>query len=358
MGEAATQAAIIPATDAPQVVSNVAMGTAGETPKSPPPETPETPPPTPPPANDNNDAPPPAAAEGEAQAAIDEKSEATQQPNKLDRARAVARAKHQRYQAQIAIRAEANRRTQEAQYAQQVAYAERQRADQLQRQLQEVQSDPMAALALLEQAGLSPKELARKVVEADSPEAKLKADIESRFDQRLTALRQDYEQKIQGFSQEREARQRQETLVAARSQFISEAGDEKNYPAVSTLVELGDDWKSSLLGEATRVLEQAYQATGQHYTNAEVLQYLERKYAKLNLPSKQKSSTDKSEVTSPSKDALNGTGTEAKNAASAPRTISNKVAQEKASLPPNFDDLPPKEQTAVLAAMYRSLSRG
>ena len=292
-------------------------------------------------------------AEGEA-AAVDDKPVTEVQPDKLKRAREVAKAKHARFVEQSQLRAEYQRRSYEAQQATYIAQQERAERERLQAQLVELR-DPMAALSYLEKTGLPAKVLIDRAREAESPEAKQKAELQALVDERVSGLKSEYERQLAQINAERDQQRQNAQLQAARNQFISEASTDA-YPVVSQLIAVGgDEWKASLVSEATRVLTQAFEQTGRHYTNEEVLTYLNQKYSKL-ISLKEKSSGNTSET--PSKEATNGTGADAKNSAGTPRTLTNKSAQVKGSLPANFDDLSDREQKSILAALYRQQSRG
>lgn len=307
---------------------------------------------TPDPAKSATEASPETAEEKKDEAPAPAKAE----PSKLDRARAAARAKYEEAQRRAFAQRQQERQQLDAQRALQYAQQQEARARALEQQLQKIQSDPLAALSFLEQVGLPPKVLAQKAVEASTPEAKLKADLEQRVAAQVAEVRRDYEARFQQIQAEREAQAREAQARAARQAFISDASNAEQYPAVAHLVSLGDEWKTSILGEATRVLEEAYRKTGYEYTNEEVLDYLNKKYSKI-VPTPKDGADKSNGVSTTQREAQNGTGSHETNTAGSPRTMTNKATQLKGSLPPNFDDMSDRDQKAALAALYRQSRR-
>lgn len=251
------------------------------------------------------------------------------------------------------MQADAQRREQERQALAQQAQAERAQREALQRQL-EALNDPMQALAHLERVGLSPKVLAQKAVEANTPEAKLRAEIEARIEERVSAVQRAHEAELTKLREEREQRTRFEQIQQATNHFVAQASKATDYPAVSAVINLGPEWRDSIVAEARRVLTDAYQRTGYEYTNEEVLSYLETKYSKL-VPSTPKDEAAKSNVGSaPNQEDPNRTGTQETQSAGGSRTLTNKATQLKGTVPPDFDSLSDKDQKAALAALYRA----
>lgn len=301
----------------------------------------------------SQETPPPAPAEGETpEAAKPAESAAPQEASKLERARAVARARHAEAQRRMLLQEQANRAAQEAQRARYQLELERQKAQGIQGELDRLR-DPMAALEHLERVGLPAKTLAQKAIESETPEAKLRAELRAELKAELEASKKAYETELKAFRDREAAQQQAVQAQAIRNQFIQDASNESDFPAVAQVVKLGDEWKASILDEATRVLQEAFRRTGQHYTNREVLSYLNAKYQKL-VPNP-KDAASKSNGSAPPKEAA-GTSPE-KSAAGDSRTLTNKAAQVKGSLPPDFDKLSDREQKAALAAMYRASKR-
>lgn len=281
-------------------------------------------------------------------------TEAPTKPDRLQRAKEAARQRYLAAEQRRLAMAEAQRQAAEAQRLAQLAHRERQQREIAEKQLQTISRDPMAALAFLEQTGLDAKTLTQKAIEANSPEAKLKAELNAEWEQRFLRLQQSYDERLAEIQQREQAAQQAAAHRHAQERFIQEAADATKFPAVAQLVELGPEWKASLLEEATRILIQAHQRTGQEYTNDEVLSYLEKKYSRAFQP---KNGTSQSKAGTEATKESNGTGT-TKSEAGGSRTLTNKDTAAKGSLPPNFDDLPDKEQKKALAAMLRQMSRG
>lgn len=273
-------------------------------------------------------------------------------PDKLERARATARARLEDNRRRMAQQADAQRREQDRLQARATAQFNHERAEGLQKQLDAIQRDPMAALAHLEKVGLSAKTLAEKAVEQSTPEARLRAELEAKLEERVGAVQRTYQEQIEKLNADRQERERQVAVQHAQQRFLATAGDEASFPAVARVVALGAEWKASILAEATRVLREAHQRTGYEYTDAEVLTYLDEKYSKLMPDQKNGQSTSNA-----LKEATLGAGAQATNAAGGTRTLTNKDTQAKGTLPPDFDSLSDRDQKAALAALYRASRR-
>lgn len=317
-------------------------------------------PPPPPPANDTESVKPVTEEppEGGEAPKVEEPKAEPEKTDKLAKARAAASKANRVWQERNALQAEAQRRHQEAQRYNQIAQAEAQRSQALQRELDALR-DPTQALAHLEKVGLDAKTLTERALQLGSPEAKLRAELEEVVNARVSAVEQRYEAELKRIHGEREASQRAQAERAAHQQFLAEASDAEHFPAVAHILSQGEEWGPSLIAEAMRVLEQAYQKNGQQYTNREVLAYLDDKYAKIVSPSsKPKDGASRSNGGLDPKKDTNGSGTAETKEAGAPRTLTNKMTQQKGTLPADYDNLPPAEQKAALAALYRQLSRG
>jgi hypothetical protein len=270
--------------------------------------------------------------------------------DRLAGARRQVRERAQFFAERQAAQLEAQRQAQSSSQYQQIAQQERAAREAYERQLKEITSDPMAGLAFLEKAGLDAKTLTQKAIEANSPEGKLRAELEAKFEARFAEVQKTYDARIAEIQQREQTQAQAVTRAQAQQRFMTEAADAERFPSVSQLLEKGEEWKTSLLSEATRVLQDAFQKTGQHYTNEEVLSYLDRKYSQL-VPPKPKNGAALSNA------EVGKTDSGTSNAAGSSRTITNDAAQVKGSLPPNFDDLPDADQKKALAAMLRQLSR-
>lgn len=277
-------------------------------------------------------------------------------PQKLERARQAARQRAEENQRRMVAQAEANRREGERQQAIETARNERAQREAYQRQL-EVLKDPKEALAYLEKIGLPAKTLAARAVEQSTPEARLRAEMEARIEERVSAVQKAHEAEMAKMREEREQVQRFETIRAATQHFVSQASHAENYPAVSAVVALGAEWRDSIVAEARRVLHDAYQKTGYEYSNEEVLSYLESKYSKLVAPNPKDAASKSKDGSDSTQEAPNGSGSQESASASGSRTLTNKASQVKGSLPPDFDTMSDAEQKAILAATYRALRR-
>jgi len=274
------------------------------------------------------------------------------EPSKLDKARAVARAKHEENQRRIFQQGEQARVRAQQQAVNQAYQAERARREAAEKALADINT-PEGALAYLEKVGMNPKVLAERAVAMNTPEGRLRAEIEAKIQAATEQVRKEYDTRIAKYEEQVQSSSRQAAIAQAEQRFIQEGTDTETFPAVAHLLSQGDEWRASILEEGKRIITEAARRTGQDYTNAEVLAYLDRKYSKiLSLP--QKSGESSSNANG---NAQNGTGANATGTAGSPRTLTNTNTQGKASLPPDFDSLSPSEQQAALAALYRALRR-
>ena len=277
------------------------------------------------------------------------------EPSRLDKAREVARAKYAEAQRRLIQQAQEQRR-QAAQTDQiRLLEAERARANAAQAELERLK-DPMAALGHLEKIGLPAKVLAERAVAANTPEARLQAQIEARIAEKVAEVQKQYESRLQTFEQQQQEQRQAQIARAAEQQFLHEASSPDTFPALAHVAGLGDEWKASIVEEGKRIAAEAYRRTGIEYTNAEILSFMDRRYAKLVNPQSKAGDEKSNGASTAQREAQSGTGANETNAGS-PRTLTNKVAQEKGTLPPNFDSLSEPEQTAILAAQYRALRR-
>jgi len=165
----------------------------------------------------------------------------------------------------------------------------------------------------------------------------------------------DHDEAIKRENQERLEAERKAQLVAqqertrqeAHQRFIAQASDATAFPTLASMFEKNPRWKGQIISEATQILREAKQKTGEDYSNKQVLLYLEEKYSEIT-PSRNGAVTrEDTGKTTP------GTAT----TAGGSRTLTNDATQVRGTLPPDFDSLSDAEQKKALAALYRQTSR-
>ena len=265
----------------------------------------------------------------------------------LAAARAKARRQAQANAEREAIQREAQRQAYAAREAQAYLQQERAARQDLEAKYRAVTGDPAAALEHLEKLGLDPKTLAKKALEADTPEAKLRAEIRAEFQAELEAIKRENQERLEAERKAQLVAQQERTRQEAHQRFIAQASDATAFPTLASMFEKNPRWKGQIISEATQILREAKQKTGEDYSNKQVLLYLEEKYSEIT-PSRNGAVTrEDTGKTTP------GTAT----TAGGSRTLTNDATQVRGTLPPDFDSLSDAEQKKALAALYRQTSR-
>ena len=178
--------------------------------------------------------------------------------------------------------------------------------------------------AVLRDYEIDAKTLAQRQLEEQTPEG-LRRQLEEKFERQIAAERAERERLEKTIA----SREAQAKYAVAEKIFRQEASDATRYPHVA------QQPYQVILTTAKSLIEDGFRRTGEQYSNAEVFSYLEGLYAKQ--------SAGKTPGTAP---------IEKPETPTSPRTISAKLASDRFSLPPNFDDLSDREQRRHLAKAY------
>jgi len=285
-------------------------------------------------------------AENEAKEAAEEKAPEPVKASNLERAKAAAerlkRERAARNESQTAYRqAQAELQRHQTELAQERAERER-----LSRQFDEFKSDP---LGTMERFGVPAEAIAERAIKNGTPE-----EIHARKERALEERLAQFEKR----EQEREARQAEEQKRAhfesAKQNFIKLAVDETAYPTIARLAQA----RPQHLIQVALDIHREANAKGYAYSDAEVLAHLEETYASIYAsPSTPKTGQTKSNTpTQGASENSSGTG-QPKPTTGTPRTLSNEMSAEKASLPANFEDLSDREQKKAMAEYLRRNAR-
>jgi len=242
----------------------------------------------------------------------------------LERAKRIARASaddHRRKQARAAQRA---REQSENAQARAEAAQLRSSLNQVNGRLQRIQSDPLAALR---EMGVGADELARRAIQAGTPEEKI-ALIEQARQRDVAELRQ--------LKQQLAAKEHAELVRAEETRFQKQAGNAKLYP------NLTNEHPRAILALAKEIATKGL-AQGKSYSNEEILSYLDRQYGK-----------HKTKGLAGSSGHGNGAEAGAKTAKPAARTLSNADQTAMNSKPATLKDLKPADQRAELLRRARA----
>ena len=282
------------------------------------------------------------APEAEAAPVVEEAKPA--EPTALERAIEKAGAWREK---QALRTAQAEREAEATRYKAEVAAAKAE-SDALKAQVDAFKTNP---LEWLEKGGVSADIIAQKAL--------LDGTAESKADRALREM----QAKLEAF--EAQSKQREEADKAAREaaeatakeahvnrlrqEFVQQAKDVSKYP---TLARVAEKRGASLVREAEDILSAAFQKTGQHYTNAEILEYLEKDYASTFGPSTQTNGTAKSTTAqAASPETKPGTSAPETTAAGKPRTLTNSMAEKGTVAKLDLDSLSEREANERLAKM-------
>jgi hypothetical protein len=292
------------------------------------------------------------------------------QPSALERAKAAAAREKQRQairrqeQADRArMAAEAQTKAQESARYQAELAAERAERERLTALFEKSKTDPFS---YLEAHGVTPEDIAKRAVDASTPEAqlaKVRADFEARLAKERETLRKEFEEKIQAREAAREEAEKRAQAKAVYEQatkgFVAQASDAAKYP---TLARHAAVRPNAIVREAAELLAEAKQNTGVDYTDEEVLTFLEDQYSKAASDQPDpKAAAGKSDTAKVATETSIGTGTQAKKDAGAPRTLTNDDAAQVGTIDlseEEFDKLSDLEQRRVMAAQLRKRTRG
>lgn len=206
------------------------------------------------------------------------------------------------------------------------------------------EADPLTYLR--DEKKLPADELARRAVEDADPEIRLK-----RMQERLDNYEEQIRERDHRQAQERAQAQHQAAQREAEVAFIGKAKDADAYPSLAILAE---HRPQTLIREALDIVEAAYKRTGITYSDEEALEYLETVYSKVFKRPESNGADPKSNASATV--TQTGSGTQATSKAGKQRTLSGKDAAQSSTLPPNFDELPDKDQKRLMAEMYRRLA--
>lgn len=284
-------------------------------------------------------------------------------PSHLERAKAAAererKAQVLRRQEQVERQRLAQERAElERQLAQERAAREQFVSEyrQLQALLEEQKKDP---LAVLEKLGVPADVIAKRALEANTPDAKIAKLEQLVLEERDARTRLEKQREEERQARE-EAQRRQEVsarAAAAHQAFIQAAANEEKYPHLAAHAAVRP---RALLIEATAIVQDAYDRTGIAYEDEDVLEFLEQQYA--HAAEKAATRPTKKDPVAESKESktekTSGSGNQEKKTAGEPRTLTNDATAVRGSLPANFDELSDPEQKALMADMLRRLTRG
>ena len=177
--------------------------------------------------------------------------------------------------------------------------------------------------ALLRDYDVDARTLAQRQLEENTPEG-LRRTMEEKFEQKLAEERT----KREALESTIKQRDQIEKNAAIEAKFRSTVADATRYP------NLAQQPYNIVLATSKQLLQDAFNRTGIWYSNEEVLGHLESEYTKSSAKPPGTAPTEKTETPA------------------SPRTISAKLASDRFSLPPNFDDLSDREQRRHLAKAY------
>ncbi len=215
--------------------------------------------------------------------------------------------------------------------------------------------DPARALEAFERDGVPADLIAQGAVRAGTPEYKAEQELRS-LREEIAAIKSANEASAKAQAEERakhEESQKAALYDRARQDFVKQASDVSAYPALAKLANLRP---MALVQHAEEILQHASARTGQSYTNAEVLTYLNSLYS--DGAADQKSGQPASVTTS--QGTASGTGAPGTNAASKPRTLTNSMTEKTAVASKPVDEMSNEEfkKWASTQGIVREASRG
>lgn len=291
--------------------------------------------------------------EADAAAKAEEEKEAAKkaQADRFAKAKAAAE-RYKKVNAQNRQLREYNMNAQrEIEQREQAAQRESARAEAAEAQLKAMREDP---LGHLEKFGVDAKSIGQKLVDANTPEAKI-----ALLEERLAKQEAEYRQRAEAAEKaEAEARQRV-VMQQARDSFVKMAASDE-HPALARITKIAPD---TILREGEAIFQDIAVKNQERarqrlpplfYTDQEVLQYLNTKYAALF----ENGDTPKA-VAAAQQQGSAGTvetalGTGAKETTAGARPLTNRAATQKTSLPPNIDDMSPEEANKAMANWLRA----
>jgi|SRR5580658_1057318 hypothetical protein len=187
--------------------------------------------------------------------------------------------------------------------------------------LENFRKDPLSALQTM---GVSPEEIARRAIEANTPEARIASVHEE-----LQAEKKELQKLRQEILQEKQ----QAAVKTETERFLKESADPKLYPT------LADVSPRTIMARAWEIV-QAHHKAGKSLTNAEVLSYMEDENRSYR---KSRATTNPATGSSGKSD-----GASAGSAKTATPTLTNSDQTASVSVPPKLHELKPAERRAEL----------
>lgn len=213
-----------------------------------------------------------------------------------------------------------------------------------QERIQKADADP---LAYAQERGLTPQQIAQRLIEDGTPEATIR-----KLESKLEALQRGIEEREQRAMAEQRAQSHAKVVETFTTMVKSDA---ERYPLLSRLP------KERVLSEAFAVANRAT-AKGHQYSDAEIAAHLEESlekeadvYVSWHQEKARKAAERASAQSAPADGKVNGRQADK---AGTPRTLTNGQASSRGTMPADFDKLSDREQNKILAQMLEGGWRG